>query len=52
MEWPPKSGKSATFPEIDRAQWFPLEEARHRILAGQRPFLDELAARLAPGQSA
>lgn len=43
MEWPPKSGQTASFPEIDRAQWFPLDEARERILAGQRPFLTRLA---------
>jgi predicted NUDIX family NTP pyrophosphohydrolase len=43
MEWPPKSGRTASFPEIDRAQWFPLDEARERILAGQRPFLARLA---------
>ena len=47
MEWPPKSGKSASFPEIDRAQWFSLEEARRRMLPGQVPFLDELERRLA-----
>lgn len=52
MEWPPKSGKHASFPEIDRAEWFSLGEARRRILPGQAPFLDELAARLAPPQSA
>ena len=46
MEWPPKSGRSASFPEIDRAAWFTLGEARQRILPGQRPFLEELAARL------
>jgi predicted NUDIX family NTP pyrophosphohydrolase len=42
MEWPPKSGKRQAFPEVDRAAWFPLEEARKRILAGQAAFLDEL----------
>lgn len=42
LEWPPKSGKRQAFPEVDRAAWFPLEEARNRILAGQAPFLDEL----------
>jgi predicted NUDIX family NTP pyrophosphohydrolase len=45
MEWPPRSGKQAEFPEIDRAAWFPLEEARRKILSGQIPFLDRLAAR-------
>lgn len=42
-EWPPKSGRVASFPEIDRVQWFPLDEARARILAAQRPFLTRLA---------
>lgn len=45
MEWPPKSGKRVEFPEIDRAEWFSLEEARRRLLAGQVPLLDELEAR-------
>ncbi|MEO3974608.1 NUDIX domain-containing protein [Streptomyces sp. CAU 1734] len=43
MEWPPRSGVRAEFPEIDRAGWFPLEEARPRLVAGQRVFLDRLA---------
>jgi predicted NUDIX family NTP pyrophosphohydrolase len=45
MEWPPKSGKLASFPEIDRAGWFGLAVAREKILKGQRQLLDE-AARL------
>ena len=36
------------FPEIDRAAWFTLDEARTRIVAGQRPILDELAGLLGP----
>ena len=47
MEWPPKSGRHASFPEIDRAGWFSLPQARRRILVGQAPFLDELEAKLA-----
>ena len=43
LEWPPRSGKTQEFPEIDRAQWFPLDEARERILPAQAPFLDRLA---------
>lgn len=43
MEWPPRSGKRQTFPEVDRAEWFTLEEAREKINAGQRPLLDRLA---------
>lgn len=42
MEWPPKSGKQAEFPEVDRGAWFTIEEARKRIIGGQSPFLDEL----------
>jgi predicted NUDIX family NTP pyrophosphohydrolase len=42
MEWPPRSGTVRDFPEIDRAAWLPLDEARARILSGQRGFLDEL----------
>lgn len=42
MEWPPKSGKQQEFPEVDRAAWFSIDEARKRILAGQAPFLDQL----------
>ena len=43
MEWPPKSGKKQHFPEVDRAAWFTLEEARKRINPGQLPLLEELA---------
>ena len=42
LEWPPRSGKKGQFPEIDRAQWFSIEEARQKILKGQEPFLDRL----------
>lgn len=49
LEWPPKSGKWQTFPEIDRAEWFPLEAARAKINVAQREFLDRLLARLADG---
>ena len=42
MEWPPKSGRTQEFPEIDRAAWFDLASARTKILKGQLPFLDEL----------
>src|SRR6185436_4029703 len=43
MEWPPRSGRRQTFPEVDRAGWFTIEEARRKILRGQLPLLDELA---------
>jgi predicted NUDIX family NTP pyrophosphohydrolase len=46
MEWPPKSGQMGEFPEIDRAGWFSMEEARAKILKGQAPFLDRLLALL------
>jgi predicted NUDIX family NTP pyrophosphohydrolase len=42
LEWPPKSGREGKFPEVDRAAWFSLAEARQRILKGQEPFLDRL----------
>lgn len=47
MEWPPRSGKTAHFPEIDRAAWFSLDEAARKISKGQRPIIDALARRLA-----
>jgi predicted NUDIX family NTP pyrophosphohydrolase len=46
MEWPPKSGRMQSFPEVDRGAWFSLPEARSMILEGQRPLLEELAALL------
>jgi predicted NUDIX family NTP pyrophosphohydrolase len=48
LEWPPRSGRTQAFPEVDRAAWFALDEARRRIVAGQRPILDELEARVSP----
>lgn len=42
MEWPPKSGKFAEFPEVDRAGFFDLPTARGKINAGQAPLLDQL----------
>ena len=44
MEWPPRSGRQQGFPEVDRAAWLTLTEARTKILRGQLPLLDELAA--------
>lgn len=43
MEWPRGSGRLREFPEVDRAEWFDLEEAAVRILDGQRPLLEALA---------
>ena len=45
MEWPPRSGTMREFPEVDRAAWFSLEEARERINPAQAEFLDRLSAR-------
>ncbi len=42
LEWPPRSGRRRTFPEVDRAEWFPLAVAREKIIPGQRPLLDRL----------
>ena len=42
MEWPPRSGSQQEFPEIDRAGWFTLEEAKVKIIKGQKGFLEEL----------
>ncbi|RPJ59276.1 MAG: NUDIX domain-containing protein [Acidobacteria bacterium] len=42
LEWPPRSGQTREFPEVDRAAWFELPEARQRILASQVPLLDQL----------
>ena len=46
MEWPPKSGRMQSFPEVDRAGWFLPDEAREKILSGQAGFIDRLAALL------
>jgi predicted NUDIX family NTP pyrophosphohydrolase len=40
LEWPPRSGRKQFFPEVDRAEWFSLGEARKKILPAQRPLLD------------
>jgi predicted NUDIX family NTP pyrophosphohydrolase len=42
MEWPPRSGRMQSFPEVDRAAWFSLAEAREKINAGQRALIDRL----------
>jgi predicted NUDIX family NTP pyrophosphohydrolase len=47
MEWPPRSGRTARFPEVDRGQWFPMAEAFRRILTAQAPILEELQAKCA-----
>jgi predicted NUDIX family NTP pyrophosphohydrolase len=47
MEWPPRSGQFQSFPEVDRAAWFALDEARVRMLPSQLPILDALERLLA-----
>lgn len=47
MEWPPRSGRTASFPEVDRAEWTGLDAARRRLVKGQRPLLDALERLLA-----
>jgi predicted NUDIX family NTP pyrophosphohydrolase len=44
IEWPPRSGRRESVPEIDRAEWFDLKEARQKILPSQVPLLDRLEA--------
>src|SRR5437868_4582222 len=46
LERPPRSGKKKSFPEVDRAAWFSPAEAREKILAGQREFIDRLVVAL------
>jgi predicted NUDIX family NTP pyrophosphohydrolase len=46
MEWPPKSGKTQEFPEVDRAGWFTIAAARKRILATQLGFIEQLVSLL------
>jgi predicted NUDIX family NTP pyrophosphohydrolase len=43
IEWPPRSGRLQSFPEIDRGAWFALPEATQKIVRGQVPLLEELA---------
>lgn len=47
IEWPPRSGKRQVFPEVDKAAWFTLDEARHKINAAQAELLDRLEAQSA-----
>jgi predicted NUDIX family NTP pyrophosphohydrolase len=46
MEWPPRSGKKGVFPEVDKAGWFDIPEARQKILEGQLPLIDALLRKL------
>jgi predicted NUDIX family NTP pyrophosphohydrolase len=47
LEWPPRSGRMRAFPEIDRAGWFGLDEARDKLNAAQAEFVDRLESLLA-----
>ncbi len=51
MEWPPRSGRIQTFPEIDRVEWFKLKKARVKIKDAQAPFLDRLEQAVAGDES-
>ena len=51
IEWPPKSGRQQEFPEVDRASWFTVAEAKVRILKGQLEFLNRLSTQIAAAQS-
>jgi predicted NUDIX family NTP pyrophosphohydrolase len=46
IEWPPRSGRRASFPEVDRAAWFDAETAARKLHKGQRPILAEAISRL------
>ncbi|NYE18775.1 NUDIX domain-containing protein [Microbacterium immunditiarum] len=47
LEWPPRSGRTQTFPEVDRVEWVSFAEARERLVKGQRPAIDRLEEQLA-----
>jgi predicted NUDIX family NTP pyrophosphohydrolase len=48
MEWPPHSGMTKQFPEVDRAEWMGVDPARERIVRGQTEFIDRLLEKLSP----
>lgn len=52
MQWPPKSGRMQSFPEVDRADWFETHEAQRRIVPGQVPFIQALEKIVLGGSSA
>lgn len=49
MEWPPRSGRTESFPEVEEARWFTLADARTHMLPSQQPLLDRLEQGLADG---
>jgi predicted NUDIX family NTP pyrophosphohydrolase len=50
IEWPPRSGRTQEFPEVDRAAWFGLGAAREKLIEAQATLLDRLAEQLGPSQ--
>ena len=46
MEWPPRSGRTQSFPEVDRAAWFDIATARKKMIPAQTAFLDTLLTQL------
>ncbi len=51
IEWPPRSGRRRAFPEVDRAGWFGMEEARETLIPAQAAFLDRLLEHLDAGEA-
>jgi predicted NUDIX family NTP pyrophosphohydrolase len=51
MEWPPRSGRRQSFPELDRASWFQISDARKKILKGPAVFIDRLLQAYGPNDS-
>ena len=49
MQWPPRSGRTAEFPEVDRAEWFAIEEAKRRLVPAQAELVDRLVEALSDG---
>lgn len=49
LEWPKGSGKVQEFPEVDRVEWMPIEQAGRKLLKGQTPFLQALLEAIGPG---
>lgn len=48
IDWPPRSGRTMSIPEVDRAEWMTIEQARPRLIVGQRELLDRLRAAIPP----
>lgn len=46
LEWPPKSGKTIVIPEVDRASWFTIDEAKRRIIPAQTAIIDDLLEKI------